>query len=159
MPGGVSVINDAFNANPESMQAGLRTFAEWSQGRRTIAVLGEMRELGPEAEAAHHAVGRLTAELGIKVLVVIGGGTVDALAQAAADGPFAPQIRNVACTGDLDAELAQLIKPGDAVFIKASGQSASRTSAQRSHELPTLRQRTGVHPVTGRNAKEARTAP
>jgi UDP-N-acetylmuramoyl-tripeptide--D-alanyl-D-alanine ligase len=58
MPDGVSVINDAFNANPESMQAGLRAFAEWSQGRRTIAVLGEMRELGPEAEAARSAVSR-----------------------------------------------------------------------------------------------------
>jgi UDP-N-acetylmuramoyl-tripeptide--D-alanyl-D-alanine ligase len=120
MPGGVSVINDAFNANPESMQAGLRAFAEWSQGRRTIAVLGEMRELGPLAEEAHRAVGRIAAELGITVLVTIGAGPVDALARAAADGPSVPLIRNVASTGDLDAKLAQLIEPGDAVFIKAS---------------------------------------
>jgi UDP-N-acetylmuramoyl-tripeptide--D-alanyl-D-alanine ligase len=120
MPGGVSVINDAFNANPESMQAGLRAFAEWSQGRRTIAVLGEMRELGPLAEEAHRAVGRIAAELGLTVLVTIGAGPVDALARAAADGPSVPLIRNVASTGDLDAKLAQLIEPGDAVFIKAS---------------------------------------
>ena len=120
MPSSVTVINDAFNANPESMEAGLRAFADWSQGRRTIAVLGEMRELGPAAEAAHRTVGRLAAELGITVLVTVGAGPVGALAQAAADGRSAPLIRNVTSPDDLDAELAQLIEPGDAVFIKAS---------------------------------------
>jgi UDP-N-acetylmuramoyl-tripeptide--D-alanyl-D-alanine ligase len=120
MRGGVSVVNDAFNANPESMEAGLRAFAGWSEGRRTIAVLGEMRELGPMTEQAHRAVGCLAAELGITVLVTVGAGPVGALAQAAADSPSAPLIRSVASPGDLDAELAQLIEPGDAVFIKAS---------------------------------------
>jgi UDP-N-acetylmuramoyl-tripeptide--D-alanyl-D-alanine ligase len=71
-PGNITVINDAFNANPESMTAGLRSFAAYAASRRTVAVLGEMRELGPDAQAAHHAIGKLVAELGIHLLITAG---------------------------------------------------------------------------------------
>ncbi len=76
---GVVVVNDAYNANPDSMRAALETLARMgrSGGRRTVAVLGEMRELGDSAAAEHRAVGRLAHELGIDVVLVVGEGARD----------------------------------------------------------------------------------
>jgi UDP-N-acetylmuramoyl-tripeptide--D-alanyl-D-alanine ligase len=73
---GLVVVNDAYNANPDSMRAALETLADIGRrsGRRTVAVLGEMRELGADAEEEHRAVGRLAAQLGIDRLVVVGDG-------------------------------------------------------------------------------------
>jgi UDP-N-acetylmuramoyl-tripeptide--D-alanyl-D-alanine ligase len=119
-PDGVTVINDAFNANPESMAAGLRAFTAYSGGRRKVAVLGEMRELGAAADDAHQATGRLAAELGVDVLVVVGNGPVRHLAEAAAASAALPAICTVAGPDELRRELAALIEPGDVVFIKAS---------------------------------------
>jgi UDP-N-acetylmuramoyl-tripeptide--D-alanyl-D-alanine ligase len=119
-PDGVTVINDAFNANPESMAAGLRAFTAYSGGRRKVAVLGEMRELGTAADDAHQATGRLAAELGVDVLVVVGDGPVRHLAEAAAASQPAPAVRTVAGPEALRRELAALVEPGDVVFIKAS---------------------------------------
>lgn len=73
---GLVVINDAYNANPDSMRAALETLAEIGarSGRTTIAVVGEMRELGPGSAAEHAAIGRLATELGIGRLIVVGEG-------------------------------------------------------------------------------------
>ncbi|HEX2895972.1 MAG TPA: UDP-N-acetylmuramoyl-tripeptide--D-alanyl-D-alanine ligase [Marmoricola sp.] len=73
---GLIVINDAYNANPHSMRSALETLAGIGRrtGRRTVAVLGEMRELGDVSEEEHRAVGRLARELGIDELVVVGEG-------------------------------------------------------------------------------------
>lgn len=73
-PDGVTVINDAYNANPDSMRAALDALAGIGDrtGRRTIAVLSEMRELGPDAAAAHEGVGAYAATVGVDVLLVIG---------------------------------------------------------------------------------------
>lgn len=71
-PGGTTVINDAYNANPESMRAGLRTLAAMAAGRRTWAVLGDMRELGSESWSEHVAIGQFAAELGISRIVCVG---------------------------------------------------------------------------------------
>ena len=73
---GLIVVNDAYNANPESMTAALRTLAGIGErsGRPTVAVLGEMRELGASAHEAHAAIGRLARELGIDRLHVVGEG-------------------------------------------------------------------------------------
>lgn len=73
---GLVVINDAYNANPDSMAAALRTLAEIGRrtGRRTFAVLGEMRELGETSAAEHAAIGRLAQELGIDRVFVVGAG-------------------------------------------------------------------------------------
>lgn len=72
-PDGVVVVNDAYNANPESMAAALRAIAAIGQGR-AVAVLGEMLELGAESHEAHLGVGRLAAELGFTRVVVVGEG-------------------------------------------------------------------------------------
>jgi len=73
---GLVVINDAYNANPDSMRAGLEALAEIGHrsGRRTVAVLGEMRELGETSGAEHADLARLRRELGIDDLVVVGEG-------------------------------------------------------------------------------------
>jgi len=72
-PNGSLVINDAYNASPDSMRAALQTLATLGrQGHRTIAVLGEMAELGPEAAHQHDEIGRLVVRLNIDQLVVVG---------------------------------------------------------------------------------------
>ena len=72
-PDGVVVVNDAYNANPESMAAALRAIAAVG-GDRAVAVLGEMLELGDESHEAHVEVGRLAAELGYSRVIVVGDG-------------------------------------------------------------------------------------
>jgi UDP-N-acetylmuramoyl-tripeptide--D-alanyl-D-alanine ligase len=82
---GVTVLNDAYNANPDSMHAALDALAGIGakSGRRTIAVLGEMRELGPDAPAAHAGVGEYAATVGVDVLLVIGEAAAPMLEGAA----------------------------------------------------------------------------
>ena len=70
LPGGGFVVNDAYNANPDSMRAALEHLAERAGDRRRIAILGEMAELGDASEKYHREVGELAAELGIEVIGV-----------------------------------------------------------------------------------------
>jgi UDP-N-acetylmuramyl pentapeptide synthase len=119
-PDGITIINDAFNANPESTAAGLRSLTCYAGTRRTIAVLGEMRELGPAAETAHRDTGRLVADLGIGVLVTVGHGLMDPLADAARTSPSPPIIHAAEDPDELLPMLRRLLQRGDVVFIKAS---------------------------------------
>lgn len=80
---GVTVMNNAFNANPESTKAALQALATMAAGRRTIAILGEMRELGPHAPAGHAQIGELAGQLGIHLLVAVGTEDAQTMAQAA----------------------------------------------------------------------------
>jgi UDP-N-acetylmuramoyl-tripeptide--D-alanyl-D-alanine ligase len=108
LPGGGFVVNDAYNANPDSMRAALEHLAERAGDRRRVAILGEMAELGDASEGYHRDVGRLAAGLGIEV-VAIGE-------PARAYDPVA-----WALTPDEAIVLARaLIEPGDAVLVKAS---------------------------------------
>jgi UDP-N-acetylmuramoyl-tripeptide--D-alanyl-D-alanine ligase len=119
-PDGVTVVNDAFNANPDSVRAALETLAAMAAGRRTVAVLGEMAELGGTAEQAHEEAGRLAADLGIDVLVAVGGAYAEAVASAA--GGRSREMRAVVVP-DADAALSalgDLLRPGDVVLAKAS---------------------------------------
>jgi UDP-N-acetylmuramoyl-tripeptide--D-alanyl-D-alanine ligase len=117
---GVTIINDAFNANPESTRAGLRTLATMAAGRRAIAVLGEMRELGDYATTAHEQAGQLVGELGIAMLVAVGTDDAQALADTA-------RRTNPALTAKVAPDrhaaadlLRDQLKPGDIVLVKAS---------------------------------------
>ncbi|MBT2539779.1 UDP-N-acetylmuramoyl-tripeptide--D-alanyl-D-alanine ligase [Streptomyces sp. ISL-44] len=117
---GVRVVNDAFNANPDSMRVALKALAAMADGRRTVAVLGEMKELGDDAVPGHESVGRLVAECGIDVLVAVGTEHADVLAGAAQR--HAPELR-VLRAGDRDAALPLLqeeVRPGDVVLVKGS---------------------------------------
>ena len=71
---GIRIINDAYNANPDSMRAALEALAQMGarSGHRTVAVLGEMRELGESSLAEHQGIGRLASDLGIDTVVVVG---------------------------------------------------------------------------------------
>jgi len=114
---GVIVLNDAYNANPDSMRAALDALAtigaDASVGR-TIAVLGEMKELGPDSEKEHRGIGAYAAERGIDQVVVVGE-AASAIAEGA--GERALRIKdNDSALAWLRAELAQ----GDAVLVKAS---------------------------------------
>jgi UDP-N-acetylmuramoyl-tripeptide--D-alanyl-D-alanine ligase len=117
---GVTIINDAFNANTESMRAGLRTLTALGAGRRTVAVLGEMKELGDTSATAHREIGRLVADLRIDVLVTVGHGEIDALADAARRSPTPPQLASADDPDALLPLLNGLLAAGDVVLIKAS---------------------------------------
>ena len=72
LPGGGLLINDAWNANPVAMRAALEYLVERAAGRRTIAILGEMAELGENAAAYHDEIGRLVRDLGVDHVFAIG---------------------------------------------------------------------------------------
>src|SRR5205085_10070682 len=72
LPGDGLLINDCYNANPVSMRAALRLLADRAGGRRRVAILGDMAELGPDGPRYHREVGAAAAELGVDVLVAIG---------------------------------------------------------------------------------------
>jgi len=73
---GTTIVNDAYNANPESVQAALQSLAAMTEERQSWAVLGEMLELGDASDSEHAAIGRLAASLGITHLVCVGQGTI-----------------------------------------------------------------------------------
>lgn len=123
---GLVLINDAYNANPESMRAALRALVEIGQrrrggaGRRTYAVLGVMAEMGDHAEAAHREVGAAAALLGVRRLLVVGT-AASALADGAVEAGLDPA--HVTVVDDVDAALRVLrtdLSPDDVVLVKAS---------------------------------------
>ncbi|MER6144692.1 UDP-N-acetylmuramoyl-tripeptide--D-alanyl-D-alanine ligase [Streptomyces sparsogenes] len=119
-PDGVRIINDAFNANPDSMKAAFMALEAMADGRRTIAVLGEMKELGADGGEEHRQVGRLVAAAGIHVLIAVGDDDARAMADAAQQGN--PELKVVGAH-DRDQALAlvnDLIQPGDIVLVKGS---------------------------------------
>ena len=119
---GVLVVNDAYNANPESMAAALHTLADLSarRGGRGVAVLGPMAELGAAEEAEHAALGRLVAELGIARLIAVGDGARVIERAAGMEGSWHGTASWVSDTGAAIAELRRDLRPGDVVLVKAS---------------------------------------
>ncbi|MET9970432.1 UDP-N-acetylmuramoyl-tripeptide--D-alanyl-D-alanine ligase [Streptomyces sp. NPDC006356] len=120
-PDGVTVVNDAYNANPESMRAALRALAAMGKGRRTWAVLGKMAELGDEALAEHDAVGRLAVRLNVSKLVAVGGREASWLQLGAYNegswGEESVHVSDAQAAVDL---LRSELRPGDVVLVKAS---------------------------------------
>ena len=110
---GLVVIDDAYNANPESMAAALHALAGVG-GHRTIAILGEMLELGDGSHDAHVEVGRLAAELGVDRVVAVGSGAAG-IAEGAGDLGTA-----VADVDEALGELSAWLAPTDVVLVKAS---------------------------------------
>ena len=105
---GVTVVDDSYNANPDSMRASLSTFAALGVEGRKIAILGDMGELGPISEEGHARVGADAAAAGVDLLVCVG-----------------PLSRGIARAAEDDAAAAlayarPLVDRGDAVLVKAS---------------------------------------
>jgi UDP-N-acetylmuramoyl-tripeptide--D-alanyl-D-alanine ligase len=116
LPGGGAVINDAYNANPTSMKAAVLDLVERTnaRGARSVAVLGEMAELGVESPGYHAEIGRLLAEEGVDVLVAVGQ-----LARLYASD----QVREVLLVPEREAALdavRTVVRPGDVILVKAS---------------------------------------
>jgi len=120
-PDGVTIVNDAYNANPESMRAALRALVAMGKGRRTWAVLGKMAELGDEALAEHDAVGRLAVRLNVSKLVAVGGIEASWLQLGAYNegswGEESVHVSDAQAAIDL---LRSELRPGDVVLVKAS---------------------------------------
>ncbi|WP_326697048.1 UDP-N-acetylmuramoyl-tripeptide--D-alanyl-D-alanine ligase [Streptomyces sp. NBC_01754] len=125
-PDGVTIVNDAYNANPESMKAALRALAAMGRaaranGGRTWAVLGQMAELGDASLAEHDAVGRLAVRLNVSKLVAVGGREASWLQLGAYNegswGEESVHVSDAQAAVDL---LRSELRPGDVVLVKAS---------------------------------------
>ena len=116
---GIKVINDCYNANPEAMRSMIELLRD-TPATRHIAVLGEMLELGREAETLHRIVGRFAAEQGIHAVIGIRGAgrwIVDEAIAAGLSGGAASFFSTPEEAGEF---LRTFLKPGDAVLFKGS---------------------------------------
>jgi UDP-N-acetylmuramoyl-tripeptide--D-alanyl-D-alanine ligase len=136
LPGDGLLINDAYNANPLSMAAALEHQRERAAGRRTVAVLGDMAELGADAATYHREVGAAAAKAGVSALVAVGP-----LARGYIDG--AHGIADVHWAADAESAIPivqDVLREGDCVLLKAS----------RAMRLETLADALSVESVTRR---------
>jgi UDP-N-acetylmuramoyl-tripeptide--D-alanyl-D-alanine ligase len=129
---GVTVINDAYNANPDSVRAALQTLAAVATGnRRTWAVLGEMRELGPRSADEHAAIGRLAMRLGVDRLIAVGEGARPVhlgATEERRDGTRTTYVPDTAAAVDV---LRREVESGDIVLVKASRAAGLEVVAER----------------------------
>ena len=116
LPGGVEVVNDAYNANPASMEAALRLLGELPAEGRRIAVLGLMAELGPDAERYHREVGALAARSGTDIVIAVGD-LARAYLDGAANGVDGYWVESPDAAVD---RLAEVVRDGDRVLVKGS---------------------------------------
>ena len=118
--GGVNLLDDCYNANPISMEAGLATLVEYAGPARRMAVLGEMLDLGSEAEAAHHELGTKAARAGLSRLWVAGA-HAEIVRDAAVGAGMDPNVIATAVdAGDLLEEVTRDVDLGDWVLVKGS---------------------------------------
>jgi len=120
--GPVLVINDAYNANPESMVAALKTATNFTVRGRKIAALGRMGELGEESAAGHRRVGRAVAELAFDYLITVGE-EARLIAQAA-NGAGLKRTREANTHEQAVEALLDFLEPGDLLLVKGSLSSA-----------------------------------
>jgi UDP-N-acetylmuramoyl-tripeptide--D-alanyl-D-alanine ligase len=117
LPGGVTLIDGCYNANPMSMGVAVEDLVQTAaraDGARSVAVLGDMLELGPTARAYHVNLGEDLARAGVELLVTVGP-----LAEAIAE-PFAGEVRSVPDAAAAAELVPELLRPGDVVLVKGS---------------------------------------
>ncbi|MCL4474502.1 MAG: UDP-N-acetylmuramoyl-tripeptide--D-alanyl-D-alanine ligase [Actinobacteria bacterium] len=120
LPGDALLLNDCYNANPLSMRSSLEYLASVGTGRRTVAILGDMGELGTESEKFHQEVGRLISELGIDRLIAVGREAAGYVEGVKGAGACSGCCYYFADRSQALAEAPGLIRPGDVVLVKAS---------------------------------------
>ena len=119
--GEIHVLNDAYNANPDSMIAALRTLAALPAERRRVAILGDMRELGAAAESLHREVARAALAIDGIGLAVLVGPNMKAAAEEMRAGRSSARVEHVAdIDGPQAAAVAAMLRPGDTVLLKGS---------------------------------------
>src|SRR5699024_8625978 len=131
-PSGVTVLNDAYNANPDSMRSALKTLAAMGRGdeenppRRTVAVIGEMLELGDESRQAHADIGELVVRLNIDRTIVVGEGARPVFQAAELEGSWGNEAVWVPTIADARDLLRSELVPGDLVLFKSSNDAGLR---------------------------------
>ena len=120
--GGITVINDAYNASPDSMAAAIRSLAHMTRQaqRRSIAVLGEMGELGPLSAEEHDRIGRLAVRVRIDRLVVVGVGAKAIHDAAELESSFGQDTAWVETAEEAESLLRSSLERGDVVLVKSS---------------------------------------
>ena len=141
---GVTVVNDAYNANPDSMRAALKALVAMNrtpdgQPRRTWAVLGSMLELGEDSTTEHDAIGRLAVRLNISRLVVVGDTARPMASGAQHEGSWGDEAVWVPDADAAEALLAQELAPGDVVLFKSSRDAGLRWLGDRIAEHSAVR--------------------
>ena len=117
---GVRVVNDAYNANPESMAAGLRAARWMARGGRLAAVLGHMAELGPISSGEHERLGELVVRLGVDRLVTVGPVARAVAGAALREGAVPDGVVSVDTPAEAAADVRGWARAGDVVLIKGS---------------------------------------
>lgn len=132
-PTGTTVINDAYNASPDSMSAALKTLALITRGteRRSVAVLGEMAELGPYADEEHDRIGRLAVRLNVQRLIVVGHGARHIHNAAGLEGSWDGESVLVQTAEEAWALLDGTLLPSDIVLVKSSKSAGLRFLGDR----------------------------
>ena len=121
--GGITVINDAYNSSPKAVMAAI-SFLKKFRGKRKIAILGSMLELGEESEKYHHKVGTEVANSGIDILCAVGEEAASFLQGAIEGGMDAPKLFFFPRTEEAMERLPALLEKGDVVLLKASRRMA-----------------------------------
>jgi UDP-N-acetylmuramoyl-tripeptide--D-alanyl-D-alanine ligase len=128
----VRIINDAYNASPDSMSAALRTLAQITgPGQRTVAVLGAMSELGEYADEEHDRVGLLAVRLGIQRIVVVGNAARRMYLEAVAQGSWDAEAVWFATADEAYDYLMGELRDGDRVLVKSSNSAGLRFLGDR----------------------------
>ena len=128
----VTIINDAYNASPDSMAAALKTLAQVQEpGTRTIAVLGEMSELGEFSGEEHDRIGLLAVRLGVSQLVVVGPGARRLHITAINEGSWDGESAYVESADEAFDLVTSIARPGDTVLVKSSNAAGLRLLGDR----------------------------
>ena len=117
---GVLVLNDAYNANPESMSAALKTARWMATGRRLAAVLGHMAELGPVAFEAHERLGELVVRIGVDRLITVGKPARQIARAAIREGQLPHDVISFDGADEAAEEVRAWARSGDVVLLKGS---------------------------------------
>jgi UDP-N-acetylmuramyl pentapeptide synthase len=146
LAGGIMLLDDSYNSNPASVRAALETLSVMATGR-IVAVLGDMLELGESSPIWHERIGRLAAQMGVKVLILVGE-FAEETARGAMDAPQAPQLIHRAESPLAALEILEReLKPGDWVLVKASRAVGMEEVAQGLMEMAS----TGGSTATAKN--------
>ncbi len=117
---GIKIINDAYNASPQSMEAAINVLMDVADKNRTIAVLGDMLELGDISVKAHRGVGMFAVSKGVSYIVAVGEHSINTAEGALAAGASADRVFHFKNNSDAGKFLLEFVKTGDALVVKGS---------------------------------------
>jgi UDP-N-acetylmuramoyl-tripeptide--D-alanyl-D-alanine ligase len=117
---GIVIVNDAYNANPESMAAALKAARWMAKGERLVAVLGHMAELGPVEFEEHERLGQLVVRIGVERLITVGERARTIARSAIREGQLPEDVASYEDRSEAAADVRAWVRPGDVVLVKGS---------------------------------------